>query len=128
MDAGFLCGTTSVLGKTIKKKSNWYYFKVKGKGHPRKGYEGHKGEWRYSSTLSLISALHWGGCSTPRLGRFTPGNGTRYPLYRRLRGPQGRSRWAGKIAPPPGFDPRRYYIKINIYFRHVGKATAKSGC
>jgi hypothetical protein len=31
---------------------------------------------------------------------------TRYPLYRRLGGPQGRSGWSRKISPPPGFDPR----------------------
>jgi hypothetical protein len=31
-------------------------------------------EKRYSSTLSLTSALGWGGWSTPRPGCFTPGN------------------------------------------------------
>jgi hypothetical protein len=31
------------------------------------------GEWRYSSTHSLISALDGGGWSTRRLDRFTPG-------------------------------------------------------
>ena len=31
---------------------------------------------------------------------------TRYPLYRRLGGPQGRSGRVRKISPPPGFDPR----------------------
>jgi hypothetical protein len=31
------------------------------------------------------------GWSTPRPGRFTPGIKTRYLLYRRLGGPQGRS-------------------------------------
>ena len=31
---------------------------------------------------------------------------TRYPLYRRLGGPQGRSGRMQKISPPPGFDPR----------------------
>ena len=36
---------------------------------------------------------------------FTPGN-TRYQLYRRLGGPQGRSGQVRKISPPPGFDPR----------------------
>ena len=30
---------------------------------------------------------------------------TRYPLYRRLGGPQGRSGHARKISPPRGFDP-----------------------
>jgi hypothetical protein len=36
---------------------------------------------------------------------FTPGK-IRYPLYRRLGGPQGRSGQLRKISPPPGFDPR----------------------
>jgi hypothetical protein len=31
---------------------------------------------------------------------------TRYPLYRRLSGPQGGSGQVRKISPPPGFDPR----------------------
>jgi hypothetical protein len=31
---------------------------------------------------------------------------TRYPLYRTLGGPQGRSGRVRKISPPPGFDPR----------------------
>jgi hypothetical protein len=31
---------------------------------------------------------------------------TRYPLYRRLGGPQGRSGQVLKISPPTGFDPR----------------------
>jgi len=35
-----------------------------------------------------------------------PAGNTRYPLYRRLDGPQGRSGRVKKISPPPGFDPR----------------------
>jgi hypothetical protein len=35
-----------------------------------------------------------------------PGKETRYPLYRRLGRPQGRSGRLRKILPPPGFDPR----------------------
>jgi hypothetical protein len=31
---------------------------------------------------------------------------TRYLLYRKLGGPQGRSGQVHKISPPPGFDPR----------------------
>jgi hypothetical protein len=46
--------------------------KAKGKVHPRTGHEDPKGEQRYNSTLSLTSALDWGGWSTPRPGRFTP--------------------------------------------------------
>jgi hypothetical protein len=33
-----------------------------------------------------------------------PPGKTRYPLYRRLGGPQGRSGRVLKISPPPGFD------------------------
>ena len=35
-----------------------------------------------------------------------PPGTTRYPLYRRLGGPQGRSAQVRKISSPPGFDPR----------------------
>ena len=42
-------------------------------------------------TFSLTSALVRVVCSTPRPGRFTLGKQTRYPLYRRLNGPQSRS-------------------------------------
>ena len=45
----------------------------KGKGHPGTGHEGPEGQQRYSSTLSLTSALDGDGWSTPRFGRFTPG-------------------------------------------------------
>jgi len=44
----------------------------------------------------------WVVISTPR-PHFTPGK-TRYPLYRRLGGPQGRSGRAENLV-PPGFDP-----------------------
>ena len=46
----------------------------------------------------------WGVSVTPQ-PLFTPGK-TRYPLYRRLGGPQGRSELVRKISPQPGFDPR----------------------
>ena len=35
-----------------------------------------------------------------------PPGKTRYSLYRRLGGPQGRSGRVRKISPPPGLDPR----------------------
>jgi hypothetical protein len=41
------------------------------KVHPRSGHVGPEGEERYSSTLSLPSALDEGGWLTPRPGRFT---------------------------------------------------------
>jgi len=44
----------------------------KGKTHPRTGHQGPEGEYRYSSTFSLTSALNGGEWSTPRPGRSTP--------------------------------------------------------
>ena len=38
--------------------------------------------------------------------RFTPGKETRYPLFRRLGGPQERSGRVRKYSSPPGFNPR----------------------
>ena len=61
------------------------------------------------------------GCSTSRLGRCTPGKETRYPLYRRLGGPQGRSGRVRKILPsPPLFgpwtsSPQRVAIPTELY-------------
>ena len=40
--------------------------------------------------------------SASRPGRCLPPEKTRYPLYRRLGGPQGRSGQARKISPPTG--------------------------
>jgi len=47
-----------------------------------------------------------GGWSTARPVRFTPGKETRYPLYRRLGGPQDRSWRVWKISPSSWFDHR----------------------
>jgi hypothetical protein len=44
----------------------------KGKVLPSTGQEGQEGEYRYSSTLSLTSALDGDGWSTPRPGCLTP--------------------------------------------------------
>ena len=44
--------------------------------------------------------------SASRPGRTLPQGKTRYPLHRRLDGPQGRSGQVRKISPPPGFNPR----------------------
>ena len=77
-----------------------------------------KGEQKYSCTLSLTQALVGGGCLTPRPGRFTPGKQTRYPLYRRLGGPKGRSGRVRKISPHresiPGTSPQQADIPTEI--------------
>jgi hypothetical protein len=50
------------------------------------------GGWRYSSYSFLTSALDGGEWSASRPGRALPwGKDPRYPLYRRLGGPQSRS-------------------------------------
>jgi hypothetical protein len=73
--------------------------------HPRTGHEGPEGEERYSSTLSLTSALDGVGGQRYAPPTLSPGK-TRYPLYRRVGGLQGRSGQVRKISPPKGFDPR----------------------
>jgi hypothetical protein len=44
-----------------------------------------------------------------------PPGKSRYPLYRRLGGPQGRSGRVRKICLPPGFDPRTLHPVANRY-------------
>ena len=75
--------------------------------------------------------------SASRPGRSSPLVNTRYLLYRRMGGPQGRSRHVRNISPPTGFDPlivqpvasrkmtalpgpqKRYDVAINIEIRSV---------
>jgi len=45
------------------------------------------------------------GCQRHAQAALPPGK-IRYPLYRSLDGPQGRSGRVQKISPPSGFDPR----------------------
>jgi hypothetical protein len=83
---------------------------VKGKkdkvnGHHRTGHEGPEGEQRYSSTLPSTSAVDGVGGQRHALAALPPGK-TRYPLYRVLDGPQGRSGTVRIISPPAGFDTR----------------------
>ena len=59
--------------------------------------------WLYSF-LNLGAIWVWVVNATPR--SLYPLGKTRYPLYRGLGGPQGRSGQVRKISPPPGFDPR----------------------
>ena len=93
--------------------------KDKGKGHPRTAHESPEGEQRYSSVLSVNLALDRGGWSKPSPGRFTPGRETRYPWYRRLGGPQGRSGRVRKISSIPGFDPRTVQSVASHYTNWV---------
>jgi len=67
---------------------------VKGKVHPVTGQEDPEGEYRYSSTLFFNLGARWVSVvnAKPRLLYSTVN--TRYPLYRRLGGPQG---WSGRV-------------------------------
>ena len=64
-----------------------------------------KGLSMYTSTLSLTSALDGVGRQRHAPAALHPGE-IRYPLCRRLGGPQGRFGRVWKISPTPGFDPR----------------------
>jgi hypothetical protein len=65
----------STILPAIKNSNMALTSKGKGKGrvHPRTDHEGTQWEYRYSSTLSLTSAVDRSEYSTPRSGSFTPG-------------------------------------------------------
>jgi len=71
--------------------------KVRVKVHHISSRERPEGEQMYNSTLSLTSALDGGGGQRHAPAALPEGK-TRYPLHRRLAGPQGR---CGKSHPPP---------------------------
>jgi hypothetical protein len=66
--------------------------------HPRTGHKGPEGEERYSSTLSLTSALDEVGSQRQAPANLLPGK-IRYPMFRRQGGVQGRSGRVRKISP-----------------------------
>ena len=109
----FLNFTNSRKNKNGRKKkvtlsSHCYVIRYTplGKFHHFIGHEGPYGEYRYSSTLFLTSALEGGeGSASCSAATYTQGK-TRYPLYSRLGGSLNRSGQVRKISPPLGFDPR----------------------
>jgi hypothetical protein len=68
----------------------------------------------YSCTLPSTSALGGVVGQLYAPAALPPGK-TRYPLYRRLGGPQGRFGRVRKLSPPPGFDPRTVKPLANRY-------------
>jgi len=78
---------------TWKLKKAIYVSAYRGKFQPRTGHEGPEEEQKNSSTLSLTSELE--GVSGQRQAPVVlPLGKTRYPLHRRLSGPQG---WSGRV-------------------------------
>ena len=78
------------------------------------------GRTAYRGSRSIALPFHdygtrLGEGSASRPGRSLAPGKTRYPLYRRLGGPQGRSGQVRKISPPPGFDPRTSSRSLSLY-------------
>ena len=71
----------------------------------------------------MTTALEGGKGSASRPGRSLPPGNTRYPLYRRLGEPQGRSGQVRKISPPPGFDPRTVQPVASRYTYYATRDT-----
>ena len=84
-------------GWEVSKMLGSVLMKVKVTFTLEKATKAQRGEQRFYSFFNLDA--RWGGWSTPRPGRSTPGK-IRYPLHRRLSGPQGRSGEVLKISPP----------------------------
>jgi len=78
------------------------------------GHEGTEWEKRYSSTRSLTPVLDRVGGQRHAPAALPPAK-TRYPLYRRLGGPQGQSGRVRKISSEPGFDPRTVQLVPSCY-------------
>jgi len=77
-----------------------------------------------SSTLFLTLALEGSEGSASHPGCDLPPGKTRYPLHRRLGGPQGRSGQVQKISPPPGFNPWTVQPVGNCYTDYATPADA----
>ena len=80
----------------------------------------------------MTAALEGGEWSAARPGRTLPPGKTRYPFYRRLGGPQGRSGRVENLV-PTGIRSRtvqpvvsRIYIYIYIYIHTISQSSLPS--
>ena len=71
----------------------------------------------------MTTAVEEGKGSALRPGRSLSPEKTRYLLYRRLVGSQGRSGQMWKISPPPGFDPRTVQPVTSLYTDYATRPT-----
>jgi len=72
--------------------------------------------YRYPELYSfLTNDTRRGEGSASRAGHSLPPGKSRYSLYRRLGGPQGRSGQVRKISPPSGFDLRTFQPVASRY-------------
>jgi hypothetical protein len=72
----------------------------------------------------MTTALEGGEESASHPCRFSPLEKTKYPLHRRLGGPQGRSGQVRKISPPPGFDPWTVHPIASCYTDYATRPTS----
>ena len=86
------------------------------------GRTAHRGS-RGLALLFLDHGTRRGEGSASRPGRSLPPGKTRYPLYKRLGGPKGRSGQAWKISPPPGFDLRTAQTVASRYTDYATRPT-----
>jgi hypothetical protein len=75
----------------------------------------------------MTTALEGGEVSASRPGRSLPPGKTRYPLYRRLGGPQGRFGQVRKTSSPPGFDPPPVQPVASRYTDYTTRPTYRLG-
>jgi hypothetical protein len=87
------------------------------KFHPRTDHEGPEGGVEVLPYSFFNIGARLCGSSSLRPGRFTLEKETRYPLYRRLGGPQSRSGRVRNLSPPPGFDPRTVPVRSESLYR-----------
>ena len=71
----------------------------------------------------MTTALEGGEGSASHPGHSSSPGKTRYPLYRRMGGPQGRSGQVRKISSPPEFDPRTVQPVASRYTDYATRPT-----
>jgi len=86
------------------------------------GRAAHRGS-RSIALLFLDHDTRRGEGSASRPGRSLSPGKIRYPLYRRLGGPQGRSGQMWRISPPLRFDPRTVQPVANRYTEYATRPT-----
>ena len=87
------------------------------------GRTAHRGSRDIAPPIHDHCTRRGGEGSASRPSRSLPPGKTRYPLYRRLSGPQGRSGQVRKISSPPGFDARTVRPVATRYTDYANRST-----
>ena len=86
------------------------------------GCTAHRGSWD-TALLFLDHVTRRGEVSASLSARCLPPGKTRFPLYRRLGGPQGRSGQVPKISPPQGFNHQTVQPVASRYTDYATRPT-----